>query len=151
MTAIQPVRLQLVPHYAEGVIYPLDNDEVAERIGAKVEKGDLGDELVEQMSGLDVSTIDFLRIQFKDEWDNFVQRMIGRYKLQGIVDPERVTERDFRLSEGGVFSSAQLPHSILSSSGSFAAIVTEHMQPTSLTLLLPVLLCQVQVVDSEVL
>jgi hypothetical protein len=96
--------MQLVPHYAEGVIYPLDNDEVSERIGQKVKKGELGDELVEQMSGLDVSTIDFLRIQFRDEWYNFVQRMIGRYKLQGKVDPDRVTERDFRISEKGVFS-----------------------------------------------
>lgn len=98
--------MQLVPHYAEGVIYPLDNEEVAARIGGEVKKGDLGDELVEQMTGLDVSTIDFLRIQFRDEWDNFVQRMIGRYKLQGIVDPDRVTERDFRIREKGVFSGA---------------------------------------------
>ena len=81
----------------------MDNDEVAERIEAKVKKGDLGDELVEQMSGLDVSTIDFLRIQFRDEWDNFVQRILGRYKLQGVVDPDKVTERDFRISEKGIF------------------------------------------------
>ena len=100
--------MQLVPHYAEGVIYPLDSEEVAARIGDEVKKGDLGDELVEQMSGLDVSTIDFLRIQFRDEWDNFVQRIIGRYHLQGIVDPAKVTERDFRITEKGIFSGADL-------------------------------------------
>lgn len=95
--------MQLVPHYAEGVIYPLDSEEVAARIGDEVKKGDLGDELVEQMSGLDVSTIDFLRIQFRDEWDNFVQRIIGKYGVQGAA-AHMITERDFRISEGGLFS-----------------------------------------------
>ena len=82
---------------------PLDSEEVAARIGDEVKKGDLGDELVEQMSGLDVSTIDFLRIQFRDEWDNFVQRIIGKYGVQGAA-AHMITERDFRISEGGLFS-----------------------------------------------
>jgi hypothetical protein len=100
--------MQLVPHYAEGVIYPLDSEEVAARIGAQVKRGSLGDELVEQMSGLDVSTIDFLRIQFRDEWDNFVQRIIGRYGVEDVA-ASRITERDFRISEGGLFSGANSP------------------------------------------
>jgi hypothetical protein len=101
--------MQLVPHYAEGVIYPLDSEEVAARIGGHVKKGSLGDELVELMSGLDVSTIDFLRIQFRDEWDNFVQRMFDRYDVKD-VPASSITERDFRISEGGLFSGA---HSLL--------------------------------------
>lgn len=99
--------MQLVPHYAEGVIYPLDSEEVADRTGRDVKKGSLGDELVEQMSGLDVSTIDFLRIQFRDEWDNFVQRMIGRYGVKDVA-ASRITERDFRISERGLFSGVSL-------------------------------------------
>lgn len=101
--------LQLVPHYAEGVIYPLDADEVAERIGVDVKKGDLGDELVAMMKGLDVSTIDFLRIQFKDEWDNFVERMIARHGVGNIMQDtgiakEDITERHFLKSTGSIFS-----------------------------------------------
>lgn len=101
--------LQLVPHYAEGVIYPLDADEVKERIGMDVKKGDVGDELVAMMKGLDVSTIDFLRIQFKDEWDNFVERMLERYDVKKLMSAmgiaqEDITERHFLKSTGSIFS-----------------------------------------------
>lgn len=102
-------RLQLVPHYAEGVIYPLDADEVQERIGIDVKKGDMGDELVSMMKGLDVSTIDFLRIQFKDEWDNFIERMIVRHGVAKVmkdrgISKESITERHFLKSTGSIFS-----------------------------------------------
>jgi hypothetical protein len=106
--------LQLVPHYAEGVIYPLDTDEAKERTGVDVHKGDLGDELVAMMKGLDVSTIDFLRIQFKDEWDNFVERMLGKYEeehhlaaamMEKKISKEDISERHFLKSTGSIFSS----------------------------------------------
>lgn len=98
-----------MPHYAEGVIYPLDADEVAERLGVPVKKGELDDELVSMMKGLDVSTIDFLRIQFKDEWVNFVERMTARHDVGQVMQEagiakEDITERHFLKSTGSIFS-----------------------------------------------
>lgn len=101
--------LQLVPHYEEGVIYPLDADEVEERIGMPVKKGDLTDELVTIDQGLDVSTIDFLRTEWKDEWDNFVERMIAYEGVAEVmkenrISKEDITERHFLKSTNSIFS-----------------------------------------------
>ena len=95
--------MQLVPHYAEGVIYPLDLDEVRHWSKADAKKGDVPDILVDLMPGLDVTTIDFLRIQFHSEWAAFVERMCVKYSVSGL-SPATVTERDFRKKDNGVFS-----------------------------------------------
>eukprot|EP00892_Ulva_mutabilis_P001698 jgi/Ulvmu1/11529/UM078_0018.1 len=93
----------LVPHYAEGVIYPLDIDEVKHWSNVEAKKGQVPDVLVDLMPGLDITTIDFLRIQFHTEWAAFVQRMCAKYKVPGLTASE-VTERDFRVKDHGVFS-----------------------------------------------
>lgn len=95
--------MQLVPHYAEGVIYPLDNDEIKHWSNVEAKKGQVPDVLVDLMPGLDVTTIDFLRIQFHTEWAAFVQRMCIKYDVPGLT-PAAVTERDFRVKDNGVFS-----------------------------------------------
>lgn len=97
------VPLQLVPHYAEGVIYPLDLDEVKHWSKVEAKKGDVPDILVDLTPGLDVTTIDFLRIQFHTEWAAFVQRMCAKYRVSNL-SPATVTERDFRKKDNGVFS-----------------------------------------------
>lgn len=95
--------VQLVPHYAEGVIYPLDLDEVKHWSKVEAKKGDVPDVLVDLTPGLDVTTIDFLRIQFHTEWAAFVQRMCAKYRVSNL-SPATVTERDFRKKDNGVFS-----------------------------------------------
>lgn len=92
-----------MPHYAEGVIYPLDLDEVKHWNGAEAKKGQVPDVLVDRMAGLDITTIDFLRIQFHTDWAAFVERMCDKYRVKGL-DPADITERDFRQKDKGVFS-----------------------------------------------
>ena len=56
----------LVPHYSEDVLYPIDADEVEYRTTQKPTPGKLTD-LVGIMEGMEISTLQFLKIQFADE------------------------------------------------------------------------------------
>ena len=64
----------LVPHYAEDVLYPIDADEVEHRTGKKPTAGAVTD-LIGIMEGMEITTLQFLKIQFSDEWSNFVERL----------------------------------------------------------------------------
>ena len=96
----------LVPHYAEDVIYPIDADEIQYRTGKPVTPGKVT-ELVGIMEGMEISTLQFLKIQFCDEWDNFVERLaddpVAGPRL-AKVDKSYVNVGDFQRSNAdGLF------------------------------------------------
>lgn len=105
----------LVPHYSEDVIYPLDANEVKARTGKDATPGKITS-LVHSMEGMEISTLDFLRIQFEDEWANFVERLVENWRGSltdadgnlidlAKIDPATITVRDFLLSNPhGLFS-----------------------------------------------
>lgn len=97
----------LVPHYAEDVIYALDAEEVKSRTGAAPEAGKIT-ELVGIMEGMEISTLEFLRIQFSDEWTNFLERLKGKYCDTidfAKVKLHKITARDFQQeNERGLFA-----------------------------------------------
>lgn len=105
----------LVPHYSEDVIYPLDSDEVKERTGKDVTPNKMTN-LVGSMKGMEITTLDFLRIQFEDEWDNFLERLVDNWQGKitdadgnvidlSKVNPDDITVNDFTLkSKSGLFS-----------------------------------------------
>ena len=97
----------LVPHYAEDVIYALDADEVEARTGKKLTPGKMT-ELVGIMEGMQITTLEFLRIQFADEWENFVKRLLVKYRDEldmSKVVPAKISVRDFqRGNDAGLFA-----------------------------------------------
>lgn len=92
----------LVPHYSEDVIYPIDRDEIKYRTGKAATPGK-GTDLVGIMEGMEISTLQFLKIQFSDEWDNFIERLVASHPNLG-VEAKYINIGDFQLgNEDGLF------------------------------------------------
>ena len=88
-----PSMTTLTPHYEEDVLYGLDPEYVRNQMQTKRAPKEDGDEASYLINGRadETETLKYLRISFRDEWGNFIQRLRGRAEQRCKLMEEHVS------------------------------------------------------------